>query len=363
MAAEWIHILWAALIGGKAGEPIPVMDGPLAPNTMLDDGIPLGARIDGAEDFAFDAGGGLYVTAGTEILRLDPSDPESRQRIATMPAAAGPIAAVAGGLAVGVSGHGVCLVEGRRVRQLNLPVRCPTAISAGPEGSLLLANGSERNTPERWVYDLMEHGASGSLLRLDPASGNVEMLRQGLAWPHGVVSRPAQGSILFSESWRHRVGRIRPGAGPHETELANLPGYPARIAATDDGGMWLSIFALRTQLVEFVLRERSYREDMVRTMDPALWIAPALATDGHYREPLQGGGIKKLGIQKPWAPPRSYGLVIRFDAEGEPVRSLHSRVGGRWHGVVKAQEHRGRLYFLSKGRGQLLSIPLQETSP
>ena len=83
-------------------------------------------------------------------------------------------------------------------------------------------------------------------------------------------------------------------------------------------------------------------------------IAPSLRATGSYLEPLQGGGIKKLGIVKPWAPPRSYGLVVRIDSSGDIVESLHSRVGGSCHGVTAARPAGGRLYIVSKGHSKLL---------
>ncbi len=81
---------------------------------------------------------------------------------------------------------------------------------------------------------------------------------------------------------------------------------------------------VRTHLVEFVLREDDFREEMMRTIPPAYWIAPALATSSDCHEPMQFGSIKALGIEKPWAPPRSYGLVVRIDerwrSAGEPAQ-------------------------------------------
>jgi hypothetical protein len=96
----------------------------------------------------------------------------------------------------------------------------------------------------------------------------------------------------------------------------------------------MAFFGLRTQLTEFVLRERAFCEEMMRTVPPELWIGPALDGRFDYREPTQVGRIKKLGIQKPWAPARSYGLVVRLDSQGEAIESLHSRVEGRIHGVT-----------------------------
>jgi hypothetical protein len=41
----------------------------------------------------------------------------------------------------------------------------------------------------------------------------------------------------------------------------------------------------------------------MKTVPPELWIGPTLDGRFNYREPTQIGRIKKLGIQKPWAPP------------------------------------------------------------
>jgi hypothetical protein len=69
---------------------------------------------------------------------------------------------------------------------------------------------------------------------------------------------------------------------------------------------------------------------------------------------MQFGSIKALGIQKPWAPPRSYGLLVRIDEAGDPVQSLHSRVGGHHHGIIAACETAQGLVIVSKGSGRVL---------
>ena len=69
-----------------------------------------------------------------------------------------------------------------------------------------------------------------------------------------------------------------------------------------------------------MLSEDDFRDEMMRTIAPDYWIAPALATTGSdCLEPMQIGGVKALGIQKPWAPPRSYGLLVRIDDDGDVV--------------------------------------------
>ena len=145
--------------------------------------------------------------------------------------------------------------------------------------------------------------------------------------------------------------RLRSGA-----LLADLPGYPSRMAAARGGGFWLTCFALRTQLVEFVLREHAYRKRMLAEIAPQHWIAPALNSGNTFLEPMQGAQLKMMGVVKPWAPPRSYGLVIRLTEQGLVRYSLHSRFDGKHHGVVAAVECGGDLFVLAKGCRKILRL-------
>ena len=90
------------------------------------------------------------------------------------------------------------------------------------------------------------------------------------------------------------------------------------------------------------------------TIPPEYWIAPALATSGDALEPMQIGSVKALGIHKPWAPPRSYGLLAQIDDEGDFIESLHSRVGGRYHGITAAFETSEGIAVVSNGHGRVL---------
>jgi hypothetical protein len=96
----------------------------------------------------------------------------------------------------------------------------------------------------------------------------------------------------------------------------------------------------------------------MKEIDPQYWVAPKLKSSQSFLEPMQGAHIKTMGVVKPWAPPRSYGLVIRLNAEGIPLYALHSRADGINHGVVAAVETDGALFALAKGPGRLLRIPL-----
>ena len=192
-------------------------------------------------------------------------------------------------------------------------------------------------------------------IELQTGNGDARELANGAAYAFGACAA-GQGETWFCESWRRRIFRAGgPRAGT--AVLDALPVYPSRITPASGGGFWLTAFAARTQLVEFVLRETAYRERMIKEIDPRYWIAPSLRSGATFLEPMQGAHIKTMGVVKPWAPPVSYGLVIRLSPEGEPVYSLHSRVGGRNHGVVAAVECGGKLYVLAKGAGRILCLP------
>jgi hypothetical protein len=97
---------------------------------------------------------------------------------------------------------------------------------------------------------------------------------------------------------------------------------------------------------------------MIDQVPPAYWIAPALASNRSFLEPLQCGGIRTMGIHKPWSPTRSYGLVVRLDRDMQPQFSLHSRANGTRHGICSVAEQDDRLFVASKGGDCVLALDL-----
>jgi len=348
---------------GHAAITVPVMDGALKPNRVLDDAERVATRA-GLDDLASD-GQALFVSAGPVLLRLDG---ERLVELRRFDADISALAAAPGGLlAVALEGRSVRLLshaggawaERARLDRIgDVPLVGVNALQFEGVDALLLSDGSMRHGPADWCRDLMEKGRSGRVARwrfgggID--GGRAELLAEGLRHAFGVL--PLGGTVLYSESWRHRVARS-PASG-NGALLADLPGYPSRMAPAAGGGFWLSCFVCRTQLVEFVLREDAYRSRMLASVDPRYWIAPALRSGVSYLEPLQGAGVKQMGVLKPWAPPRSYGLVLRVDAAGRTLRSLHSQVDGQYHGITAVAEFGGALYVASKGSGHLLRVPL-----
>jgi hypothetical protein len=345
------------------GAGIPMMDGVLRPNQRLDAATPIGEPLHECDDVAVRADGVVFVSAGSRILQLAGEGLRERSTFADCPGPVGPLAIDGDTILAGIAGHGVVRIErGTVVARLEAadgqPLHCPTAIVRLPDHRIAIADGSAHHLPDAWCRDLLERRASGRLVLASADLKAATTRGSGLAWPAGLRVASDDRSLWMSESWRHRLLRVPLDGNGAPTPLAGpLPGYPGRLGSDPRGGAWLAVFALRTQLVEFVLRERSYCDAMLATVDPRYWIAPSLRALGHYLEPLQGGGIKKLGLVKPWAPPRSYGLVLRLSESGESVESLHSRAGGLHHGITAVHTRGDQLVIVSKGHGVVLDAP------
>lgn len=341
------------MLGGRRSNlSVPILDGAFKPNNLLEQADVVLERP-GLEDMALAPDGTLHLACGTELLALA-ADGTARS-VSRFGAGITALAFLADGRwvvglgdRVEIEGGSAPVIEGG-----GRPFRAITALSPMRDGRVLVCDGSARHPLDHWQFDLMDKQPSGRLVALKPASGEGETLARRLAWPYG-AHQDAGGTILFSESWRHR---LRMAGGGDAT--AELPGYPARMTPTGDGGFWLSLFSARMQIVEFVLSEDGFRRDMMATIDPKYWISPAYASGQDFLEPMQSGGVKQMGILKPWAPPRSYGLAVRFNADRSPMFSIHSRVGGRNHGVVTTLERGDEVLALSKGAGRVLRLSLE----
>ncbi len=334
---------------GEAAVTVPPMDGALRPNTALEDAAVVVAAPQ--PDNLFRDGPDVWFSSGATLRAIGTDVALHYEAPITCAAANGD-----GLRAIGLDdGRVIIERDGVRVRVVeqlgDSSVHCPTALAFDGE-TLLLCEGSREQPAAMWQRDLMQRGSagrgSGSVWRLAP-DGAATCLADRLAWPYGVLAQP-DGSVIVSEAWRHRLLRLPAGGGAPAAVLSDLPGYPARLAEGGAaGGVWLAVFAPRSQLIEFVLREPGYRARMMEEVPMDYWIAPALFSGRSFQEPLQGGAVKQMGILKPWAPTRSYGLVLHLDAGFQPVASLHSRADGTRHGVTSVLADGALVLAAAKG--------------
>ena len=338
---------------GHHAVTVPPMDGALQPNNLLDHAQ---SKLRFARpDNLVAHRDGLLFSSGADLLSVDTTS--------TVAVLAHRFHAEIAALATVPDGEIVAaLADGSIHRVVDAGVdsnisgvACPTAMCAVDDHTVIVTQGSSQHTTVQWRTDLLRGGASGAVWRVDLGGGKAVQLASGLAYPSGVALH-RDGSVVVSEAWRHRLIKIA-ASGEATVLLGDLPGYPSRLASAADGGYWLCLFAPRSQLVEFVLREREFRDRMMAEIEEAYWVAPSLFSGRDFREPLQGGAIKSMGMLKPWAPTRSYGLVCKLDADFQPQWSAHSRADGVRHGVTSTAEFDGQLHVCCQGGDEIVALP------
>ncbi|MFO1089933.1 MAG: hypothetical protein U1E46_10210 [Hyphomicrobiales bacterium] len=336
---------------GKA-VTIPPLDGALKPNTRLEEAS-IVAELPSPDAVATD-GTALYVSSGNAVLKLD-----GKGKATPVAEFIAPVTAFAvlpdGAVVVGLDDNRILLKPAKGGETLLTDIPAPTAFAV-EDSVLYVASGSSEHKASEWARDLMAKGSTGSVWRVPLSGGKPAKLAGNLAFANGIAIDATHGRLVVSEAWKHRLVALSKEGGAPTPVLSNLPGYPSRIAKRPGAGYLLTLFAPRNRLIEFVLLEDQYRADMLRDVPPEFWIAPALASNRSFLEPLQCGGVRTMGIHKPWSPSRSYGLVVELDEALQPLRSHHSRADGRRHGITSAIDFGGGIAAASKGGDVVVSI-------
>jgi hypothetical protein len=335
---------------------LPPLEAGLRPNSRLDDAVPLTPPGDHeVDDVVAASPDRVWFTAGTAVLVWEKGDVRP---VADVGGPAGALAASSGaGLVVAVEGRGLVAVdEEGATRDLctdDTVRQCVTDLAVRPDGGLVVTVGSTEVDGGGWARELVKGRRTGRLVVVE--GGRASVAADQLAWPSGVAVDD-DGSLLVSVGQAHRIERRAAGAlNRGQPVLDKLAFYPGRIRR-GSGGWWVAVPYLRNRATELVLSEPEMAEDMIRTVDEEQWLVPSLRRENIYLDPLQMGQLRVLGVLKPWAPPRSYGLVFLFDPDGRVVESHHSRADGKRHGITGVCDTGSRVVVAGKGCRSLLEL-------
>lgn len=198
-----------------------------------------------------------------------------------------------------------------------------------PDGSVLFTESSRRFPVEHFKADLLEHSATGRLLRW--RDGEVEVLLDGLAFANGVALTHDGDAVLVAETGAYRIVRLWLGgerAGQREVLVDNLPGFPDNLSTGPTGTVWVAMPTTRESTLDWLLpRNPALRK--------GVWALPdALQPDGERLT-----------------------FVLGFDAEGQVTHNLQGP-GDRMYRVTGVRQLGDQLVLGSLVAGAVGRISL-----
>ncbi|XP_031676690.1 adipocyte plasma membrane-associated protein [Oncorhynchus kisutch] len=344
--------------------PPPLLEGPLAVNTRLQNGRRLfTGQLHGPESFTADQEGNVYTgTVDGKLWRIHQETltlithmgqdlQECGSRTDYEPVCGRPhgVRLDSGGqLIVADSYFGLFSVDpqtGHKTLLLDSKTGAdgvPFAFLNGLEissqtGIIYFTDSSSRWGRRHVKLEVIETNALGRLLTFDPVSGRVGVLLDGLYMPNGIALSPDESFLLLAET---SIGCILrywlkgPKAGTKEVIMNNMPGYPDNIRLSDRGTFLVGLTTTR------------FRKLMPPFLD---LIGPYPAVKRFLAKVVPLSWYNMLL-------PR-YGLVLELDGEGEVLGSLHDPTGSLTWAVSDVFSHQGRLYL---GSTDLPFLPVLE---
>ncbi|WP_369241104.1 SMP-30/gluconolactonase/LRE family protein [Streptomyces sp. R21] len=159
---------------------------------------------------------------------------------------------------------------------------------------------SSRSYPlEQWIGDLVEHTASGRLLRLAPGEKEPEVLLEGLQFANGLAPAADESFLVVAETGTRRLTRYwltGPTAGRSEVFADDLPGQPDNLWRSPGGPIWVALAGPRVPPLELL----------------------------HRRGPALRAAAARVAVRAPFRPP-GLAAVLAVDDEGRTVHHLERR--------------------------------------
>ena len=211
-----------------------------------------GAILHDPEDVAIDAGGNVYAGCKDGVIYRIAPDGIIRPFVETGGRPAGLIFAPNGNLLVCDPGRGEVLAvtpEGR-IRVLanaaaGTALVLPDDIWAARDGTIYFTDASTYPI-EEMMRDLIRGEPLGRLVRI-ARDGSVEVLRDGMYFPNGVILSPDEDFLYVAETPKRRILRMavtEEGVGEPEVWVDELPGFVDGISPCARGGVLVAIVSV-----------------------------------------------------------------------------------------------------------------------
>jgi sugar lactone lactonase YvrE len=146
------------------------------------------------------------------------------------------------------------------------------------------------------LLDILEHGGHGRIFEFDPATGEMNVIADGLNFANGVAISDDQQFLLFNETAHYRVWRYwleGPYAGQRAVIIDNLPGFPDNINNGLLDRFWIGLVAPRNKLLDD-LSDKPWLRKVVQRL-PA-FARPKAEPSSHIIG-ITGDGIVLMNLQ------------------------------------------------------------------
>lgn len=184
------------------------------------------------------------------------------------------------------------------------PVLYADDVDVAADGTVYFSDASTRfgaeangGTLQASVLDLVEHSASGRVLKFDPVSQRTTVFVDGLTFANGVAINEASDVAYVVETGAYRIWRFPLDGRPGQVILENLPGFPDNINNAPDGTFWVDLVSPRNVIMDKLSGNPFLRRVIMRLPEA---MKPA---------------------------PTRYGFILRIDAEGEVIETLQDPAG------------------------------------
>lgn len=183
------------------------------------------------------------------------------------------------------------------------PLQYVNDLAVAGDGTVYFSESSTRfgasfpgETYAAAVLDIWEHSASGRVFRLDPVSGEIAVILDGLSFANGVALSIDQRYLLVAETGSYRILRHwlhGPAATQTEVLISNLPGAPDNINTGLSGKFWLGLIAPRNESFDAMSEKPWLRKIMWRLPE---MLKPAISRYSHVLA-ISGDGDILMNLQ------------------------------------------------------------------